>query len=277
MEVGFESGGVRLLPWGNFGELAEIVKQVEGPVIGLVCSGNLRMMINGEANTISANQMFILLKDMAVSNIKPSKACRGFVLILKNRYFSNIDIPTSDIFTADLIVRTTYVFDVEEQITEMMLGAIANMCQVVQASDLYFNNEVLHSCAMGFCYLVMSVLMPKAKKHQSVDDKSESHMSRFIELLSENYTRERSVEYYAAEIGITPKYLTLLCHKYRGKSASKVIDDVVIHSAMRLLKQPGVSILEVAEQLNFPSQSFFGKYFKQRVGISPSRYKGQGL
>ena len=277
MEVGFERNGVRLLPWGNFGNLEEVMSQADGTLIGLVCGGNLRLTINGEANTVTANQMFIVRNDMTVSNVKPSKACRGYALILKNRHFANIDVPTSEIFTADLMVRTTYVFDVEEPILEMMHGAVASMCQVVKTENLYFDNEVLQSCATGFCYLMMSVVMPNIKKHQSSDEKSESHMSRFIELLSKNYARERSVEFYAGELGITAKYLTLLCHKYRGKSASKVIDDVVIHSAMRLLKQPGVSILEVAEQLNFPSQSFFGKYFKQRVGISPSRFKGQRL
>jgi AraC-like DNA-binding protein len=34
-----------------------------------------------------------------------------------------------------------------------------------------------------------------------------------------------------------------------------------------------MSINEIALKLNFASQSFFGKYFKQRVGVSPSRYK----
>jgi AraC family transcriptional activator of pobA len=31
--------------------------------------------------------------------------------------------------------------------------------------------------------------------------------------------------------------------------------------------------MEIADQLNFPTQSFFGKYFKQYVGISPKEYR----
>ena len=76
---------------------------------------------------------------------------------------------------------------------------------------------------------------------------------------------------------ITPKYLSLISNKKTGKSASKLIEEAVIHVAKELLMQPGLSILEVSEQLNFVSQSFFGKYFKQRVGVSPSRYKVQNL
>ena len=45
------------------------------------------------------------------------------------------------------------------------------------------------------------------------------------------------------------------------------------YEAKRLLKYSGLSIGEISDNLNFTSQSFFGKYFKQRVGVSPSRYK----
>ena len=30
---------------------------------------------------------------------------------------------------------------------------------------------------------------------------------------------------------------------------------------------------EITEEMNFPNQSFLGKYFKEHVGISPSAYR----
>jgi AraC-like DNA-binding protein len=74
-------------------------------------------------------------------------------------------------------------------------------------------------------------------------------------------------------MGITPKYLSLILKKKSGRNASKLIDEAVVYEAKRLLKYSGLSINEIATKLNFASQSFFGKYFKQRVGVSPSRYK----
>jgi len=81
------------------------------------------------------------------------------------------------------------------------------------------------------------------------------------------------VEFYASKMGITPKYLSLILKKKSGRNASKLIDEAVVYEAKRLLKYSGLSIQEIATKLNFASQSFFGKYFKQRVGVSPSRYK----
>jgi AraC-like DNA-binding protein len=40
-----------------------------------------------------------------------------------------------------------------------------------------------------------------------------------------------------------------------------------------MLKDSALSIKEIAQQLHFPNQSFFGKFFKEHVGMSPSKYR----
>lgn len=273
MNVGFACGGVRMLPWGDFSGVGDQLTEHNGSLVGVVYSGNLRLTINGEVYHVSANQMFILQNDVHLSDVKMSKACRGYLLILNNKYFAMMDIATSDIWTADLIVRTTHVFDVEESVCEMMHNMVVGMCMIARNDDLYCQKGALLSVAMSFCYVVLSIILPIANVDKDNNKSYNGHMKRFIELLSKEHMRERSVEYYANKLGITPKYLTMICRKYRGMTASQIIDHIVIHNAMRLLRQPDVSMQQVAQQLNFPSQSFFGKYFKQRVGISPSRYK----
>ncbi|MDR1543003.1 MAG: helix-turn-helix domain-containing protein [Prevotellaceae bacterium] len=43
--------------------------------------------------------------------------------------------------------------------------------------------------------------------------------------------------------------------------------------AKALLKSTNMTIQQISDYLNFPSQSFFGKYFKRVEGISPREYK----
>ncbi|KAA6314445.1 hypothetical protein EZS27_034938 [termite gut metagenome] len=43
--------------------------------------------------------------------------------------------------------------------------------------------------------------------------------------------------------------------------------------AKALLKSTNMTIQQISDELNFPSQSFFGKYFKRQVGVSPKEYK----
>lgn len=40
-----------------------------------------------------------------------------------------------------------------------------------------------------------------------------------------------------------------------------------------LLKNTKMDIKEITHELNFANQSFFGKFFKKHVGMSPSEYR----
>ena len=98
----------------------------------------------------------------------------------------------------------------------------------------------------------------------------------FTALLQQHSKRERNVGFYAAQLNITPKYLSAVVKEVSGKTAARWIDESVILEAKTLLKYSGLSIQEIAYRLNFSTQSFFGKYFKQHTGFSPSRYKRKG-
>ena len=97
-----------------------------------------------------------------------------------------------------------------------------------------------------------------------------------MSLLQRYNKQERNVSFYAKQLNITPKYLSSVVKEVSGKTAARWIDESVILEAKTLLKYSGMSIQEIAYHLNFSTQSFFGKYFKQHTGTSPSRYKRKG-
>ena len=47
----------------------------------------------------------------------------------------------------------------------------------------------------------------------------------------------------------------------------------MILEAKVLLKSSNLNIQQIADELNFPSQSFFGKYFKKLTGVSPKEFR----
>jgi AraC-like DNA-binding protein len=56
-------------------------------------------------------------------------------------------------------------------------------------------------------------------------------------------------------------------------SATEWIDNSVILEARAMLKSTNMTIQQISEELNFPSQTFFGKFFKRVVGVSPKEYR----
>lgn len=95
---------------------------------------------------------------------------------------------------------------------------------------------------------------------------------RFMTQLSRYHQQERTVQFYADQLCVSPKYLSTVIRSYSGKSPSDWICSYVIAEAKSLLHYSNLSVQEVAFRLNFPSQSAFGKFFKQKTGISPTEY-----
>lgn len=102
--------------------------------------------------------------------------------------------------------------------------------------------------------------------------RQENLFRQFIDLLNQYASQEREVQFYAEQLGITPKYLSTITNVYSGKNASTWIAEYVVTLAKQLMKEKRCKIQEVSTMLNFPSQSFFGRFFKRTTGISPKRY-----
>jgi len=58
-----------------------------------------------------------------------------------------------------------------------------------------------------------------------------------------------------------------------GKTCVEIITSMVIMDAKAQLKSTNLSIHDIADALNFTNMSFFGKYFKRHVGMSPQEYR----
>ena len=96
---------------------------------------------------------------------------------------------------------------------------------------------------------------------------------RFLSLVQEHFKKERFLDFYATQLEISPKHLSRTMKATTGFTAVEWIERYVILEAKVMLKSTNLSIQQISDELNFPSQSFFGKYFKKNVGISPKEFR----
>lgn len=111
------------------------------------------------------------------------------------------------------------------------------------------------------------------KEQQKPKNREEEIYSQFISLLFTYYKTERSISFYAEKLHLTPKYFSKMLKKVDGISASQRIDEMVILGAKAMLKSSSLSIALISEELNFPNPSFFGTYFKKKVGLTPLAFR----
>jgi len=96
---------------------------------------------------------------------------------------------------------------------------------------------------------------------------------RFILMLTDDVPHNRNVKYYADELCVSPKYLSSICRQHSGQTANRLIATAVVARIKQLLLYSDLSIKEIANELNFDNISFFGKYVKKHLGLSPNHYR----
>lgn len=239
-----------------------------------------------------------LSKDAEVAiNEKIFRVKRGESIVLvpntKIR-MQNCDETCCCLFLSLSIHFTKETFYNERDIMEQMMQIVWNPIQP-ENRDLYANIQTYHELLVRLTapsnnnrfkkqsihYLIKAciyeglgyVLRECSQGYQPKGTSGERLFQKFVMLLSSMDYTERQVAFYANKLCITPKYLSTLCQQISGKSASKWINNFMIERIRRQLCYSEKSIKEIADDLDFPNVSFFGRYVKKHLGYSPISYR----
>lgn len=160
-----------------------------------------------------------------------------------------------------------------EQLREYFVMLARN---TVTSNQGLFTRSIARNLIAALTYQIIQFFMarkPDVETPPPGRSRRSGYVHDFMKLVHHHHRRERSVSFYASQLFISPKYLSLLVKEHTGQSASDLIDSYVILEAKNLLRFSGKNIQQVAYELNFPNQSSFGKYFKHLTGMSPSEYQ----
>ncbi len=103
-------------------------------------------------------------------------------------------------------------------------------------------------------------------------NQSDYTFREFTRLLQQ-FPHEREVQWYAKQLGITPKYLSEICKERSGKSAGEWIADITVAELKHYLCNTTMPIREIARTMEFPNASFFCQYTKKHTGLTPNHYR----
>ena len=167
------------------------------------------------------------------------------------------------------------VLEVSPQDVEEIRQLFQLIKTMLRSDKERYRHEIIRTLFTTAFYIITEINQ-RDRPGELKQGRCEVLFNEFMSLLQQYNKRERNVSFYARQLNITPKYLSSVVKEVSGKTAARWIDESVILEAKTLLKYSGMSIQEIAYHLNFSTQSFFGKYFKQHTGTSPSRYKRKG-
>ena len=140
-------------------------------------------------------------------------------------------------------------------------------------SQHHYRIELVKALLLAMFYDMSGVIYRVEQSSSKGQSRADVMFAKFIRLLEENFRKERRVGWYANKMGITAKYLSEIVKNVSKRTPNEWIDSYVILEIRVMLKNSTRTIGQITEDLNFPNQSFLGKFFKEHVGVSPTEYR----
>ena len=247
-------------------------KTIEGFAALIMLSGEATLTVNMKSHTIKPNTLVFFNPGSVIRSERVSANAAGYFLTYSKSFVNDIQVGLSSSLPIYMQFRLSPILRVSQEEISEILQVFRLMKQLLNSDKKSYRNEIVRSLFTTAFYIIAEI---NNNQKAQLEHKGRSSVifDDFMRLLEQHCRQERNVGFYAEKLDLTPKYFSTAIREVSGKTAARWIDEAVILEAKTLLKYSDKSIHEIAQELNFSTQSFFGKYFKQHTGESPSRYK----
>ncbi len=201
-----------------------------------------------------------------------------------SQWVRNIDATSATIFFTEELFKTTlknsflsslqffspggnHVITVTDKYAEKIKSLFQTLREFKGDTDVVAG--IIYSLIM----LVIKAQNTKLNQNHNSLSTNEKITSDFKTLVSKHFLDNRDVHFYAGQMNITPKYLSEVLVSETGKSAKRMIDEIIFLEAKSLLKQTTMSIKEICDWLGYADTSYFNKAFKKREGVISLTYR----
>lgn len=154
---------------------------------------------------------------------------------------------------------------------------ISNMIEALNDKEHRFAEEINYAyfyiLLTDMADMMWNIYGKGSPSHLSDMTRSDQILKDFTELLGQNITKETSVSFYAEKLCISKKYLSLIVKQKTRVNISTIISVIRTETASRMLRNPEMTIQQIASEMSFSDQSSFGKFFKKHTGMSPLKYR----
>ena len=238
--------------------------------ISLCLSGHISADINMLRYDIQPGDMVITLPKDIIEHKEVSDDIRGIFFIVSQNFIEEAFPKISEILPIFLYIQKNPKIELS-----------AKQCFNIQQFYDFFNqrlkdhfafrDKMIGSILQALIYYITGLLI-NTEEH-SRKERKEELLGRFIQLIIRYYKENRTLEFYAEKLFISTKYLSDIIKRTSGRTAHDWIDKYIILEAKIFLRSTNKTIQEISNELNFPNNSFFAKYFKKHVGMTPKEYR----
>ena len=244
-------------------------------LVALCTEGNAQFTIDTQRHDVKKNDIIVISDRHVIDEYVASDDVNGLAMMMSVNFFYEVVKDVRDVSLLFLFSRNQPVVSLNEEEVQTFKQYFYFLKKKVADNSNHFKRDLVRTLVLAMFYDLSNVIYRVQQVENKRQTRADDIFTRFIKLVEENYKRERRVGWYAEQLSITPKYLSETVKSVSKNTPNEWIDKYVTLEARVLLKTSTLSIKEISDELNFPNQSFLGKFFKEHVGMSPSAYRRQ--
>lgn len=235
-------------------------------------NGSVKFVFNGQQYQSKKGEFIFWLAGINVSDLSFSKNFKATVLFVDTDLLT-ASLPSATASIDSIIHSKEYpILHPDKKDKEKILKNFKLLYDMSQETNHRFYEEAL-KLQMQIFLLEMWHIFEDELDRKKRSFQSGTLYERFIQLVQEHCMTQREVRFYSDKLNITAKYLNYICKVNTGITASEWIQRNARERIFILLQNKNLNISEIADKMDFSSRSFFTRYVKKLLGVTPKEYR----
>lgn len=236
-----------------------------------VTRGQGSHLIDFQEYELRAGRVFLIAPGQ-IHAWRSFRGVRGFVLLFTKEFFT-LTLQYKEL-RAYLFFNNIYrhaFLDVDRRTS----GHLQKLLSSIEDEFLHqktYSQNIIRSYINIVLFELTSVYekaMPSSQAHNVMDAK----LREFEALIEKSFKKYHLVSDYAHLLYITPNYLNAICKQRKGIPAGEVVRDRIMLEAKRLLTHSDKTVTQIAYDLGFEDNSYFGRFFRKYAGMTPAAFR----
>lgn len=244
---------------------------VEACGICICLSGSVKVVIESRSYQLRKGDMCVVFPHTLLHVTEKSEDFLGYTIACTPEFIMRANITSGT--PVYLHIKDNPCISLKEDEQKDLI----RLCDMLKEYDERENNpcrdEISRFIASAIIYEVIGIYKKKEPIKQEAYSRKNKFYFEFMELLSQDFKKERNVDYYAGKLCITSRHLSAICKEITGSTANECIARHVMVNARLLLATTDLSVQQISEELTFPNPSFFSQFFKKYEGNTPKVYR----
>lgn len=242
-------------------------------LLAMCLRGKVSYYVDSVKHNVEPGDLIIINQGRSVYNCTLSPDCRGIGILIDYKFFNETIKSVHGLSSLFLFARNHPVFRLPKERADFIHETFFRIKAKIDEPENHFRREMVQSMFLSMVYELSNVIYNAQAQHEGYNTRAEEIFTQFIKLVEKHFRSERRVSWYSEQLCISPKYLSETIKAVSKRTPNEWIDSYVTIELRMLLRNTQKSIKEIAEELHFSNQSFLGKYFKEHIGMSPSKYR----